>query len=34
MDRKMLADPHARERLKRRVLARKAREAEKTQEGS
>ena len=32
MDRKTLADPRAVERLKRRILARKAREAEKTQE--
>ena len=32
MDRKTLADPRTRERLKRRILARKAREAEKTQE--
>ena len=31
-DRKTLADPRTRERLKRRILARKAREAEKTQE--
>ena len=32
MDRKTLADPRAVERLKRRILARKAREAEKTRE--
>ena len=32
MDRKTLADPRARERLKRRVLSHGAREAEKTHE--